>query len=344
MGSGKELGRDTIVVIITLYKEGYKCKDIATRVGIGVRQVQKWTKKFRDGGGDAIPTPKPRSGRPRKITNRTSKVIRRQLDKNPTLTARKLKESNPSLLQDVSVRCISDHLLKDLQYRSCCAKVLPLLSAKNMRDRIAFCKKYKDWTLEDWDQVLWSDESTFVVSSGCRSKRVRRPRGSDPNDPRYTAKVVKHAPSVMVWGCFAFGGVGNLVFLEKNESINQHSYFELLCDNLPESFEKCNASWFMQDGAPAHTARSVTQWLVDCGVNYFKKWPGNSPDLNPIEHVWHIIKKQLQDRDASTVAKLKIEIQDIWDTIIPNHVEKLARSIPARLEKVIKLKGKSLGK
>ncbi|KAG7172798.1 putative Homeodomain-like domain-containing protein 2, partial [Homarus americanus] len=50
MGSDTELGRDTIVAIITLYKEGYKCKDIATRVGIGVRQVQKWIKKFRDGG------------------------------------------------------------------------------------------------------------------------------------------------------------------------------------------------------------------------------------------------------------------------------------------------------
>ncbi|KAG7157603.1 putative Homeodomain-like domain-containing protein 6, partial [Homarus americanus] len=47
---GKELGRDTIVAIITPYKEGYKCKDIATRVGIGVQQVQKWIKKFRDGG------------------------------------------------------------------------------------------------------------------------------------------------------------------------------------------------------------------------------------------------------------------------------------------------------
>ncbi|KAG7171666.1 Transposable element Tc1 transposase-like 8, partial [Homarus americanus] len=144
---------DTVVAIITLYKEGYKCNDIATRVGIGVRQVQKWIKKFRDSGGEDIPTPKPRSGRPRKIQNRICKI--------------------------------------------CCAKVLPLLSAKNVRDRIAFSKKYKDWTLEDWEQVLWSDESTFVVSSGCRSKRVRRPKGSDPNDPRYTAKVVKHAPSVM---------------------------------------------------------------------------------------------------------------------------------------------------
>ena len=96
--------------------------------------------------------------------------------------------------------------------------------------------------------------------------------------------------------------------------------------------------------SPAHTAQSVTQWLEDCGFDYFKKWPGNSPDLNPIEHIWHIIKKQLQDRDVSTVARLKIEIQDIWDNIIPQHIQNLSRCIPTHLEEVIKLKGKSLGK
>ena len=45
---------------------------------------------------------------------------------------------------------------------------------------------------------------------------------------------------------------------------------------------------------------------------------GNSSDLNPIENVWSIIKEHLQDRDALTAAKLKTEIQDIWDNIIPN--------------------------
>ena len=55
-----------------------------------------------------------------------------------------------------------------------------------------------------------------MVFFGIRLRRVRRRRRSDANDPHYTAKEVKHATSAMVWGCFAFGGVGNLVFLEQN--------------------------------------------------------------------------------------------------------------------------------
>lgn len=53
-----------------------------------------------------------------KTPNRTSKVIRRELYEDLTLTDRKMKENKPVLLHDVSVIRISDHLVKDLQYRS----------------------------------------------------------------------------------------------------------------------------------------------------------------------------------------------------------------------------------
>ncbi|KAG0725911.1 Transposable element Tcb2 transposase [Chionoecetes opilio] len=70
------------------------------------------------------------------------------------------------------------------------------------------------------------------------------------------------------------------------------------------SFELTRASVFQQDGAPAHTAKSVTQWLDDCMVPFIKDWPGNSLDLNPIENLWHIGKKDLQGKDVSSIPKL----------------------------------------
>ena len=56
MVSGKELERDNCcyyLLLLLLFKEGYKGKDIAIHVGIGVLQVQKWIKRFRDGGDEA---------------------------------------------------------------------------------------------------------------------------------------------------------------------------------------------------------------------------------------------------------------------------------------------------
>ena len=98
----------------------------------------------------------------------------------------------------------------------------------------------------------------------------------------------------MVWGCFTYHGVGSLVVLPKNTTMNQGNYRKLLCDHLPGSFEMCQASTFMQDGAPFHTAKSVKEWLRDCCVPFFEDWPANSSDLNPIENLWVIIKRELR--------------------------------------------------
>ncbi|KAG0701669.1 Transposable element Tcb2 transposase [Chionoecetes opilio] len=100
-------------------------------------------------------------------------------------------------------------------------------------------------------------------------------------------------------------GLGKLVVVPKNLKVNQAVYLELLCEHLSDSFELRRASVFQQDGAPAHTAKSVTQWLDDCMVPFLKDWPGNSLDLNPIENLWHMVKKDLQGKDVSSIPKLE---------------------------------------
>ena len=68
--------------------------------------------------------------------------------------------------------------------------------------RLAFAKKYEHWGEEQWMNVMFSDESLFrcVISS---SGKVRRPRGSNCYDEKYTDKTVKHPDQVMIWGSFS---------------------------------------------------------------------------------------------------------------------------------------------
>ncbi|KAG0722925.1 Transposable element Tcb2 transposase [Chionoecetes opilio] len=134
-------------------------------------------------------------------------------------------------------------------------------------------------------------------------------------------------------------GLDKLVELPKNLTVNQAVYLELRWEHLPDSFEITHASVFQQDGASAHTAKSVTQWLDDCMVAFIKDWPGNSPDLNSIDNVWHMVKKDLQGKDVSSILNLEKAISESWANIAPEHVRNLALSLPRRLQAVKKRKG-----
>ena len=89
----------------------------------------------------------------------------------------------------------------------------PLLSRKNIRNRMIFCKRYRDWTAEDWGKDIFSDEYPFPLFGASGKKLVRRRQGE-----RYQSCVmptVKHPETIHVWGCFSAKGVGSLTILPK---------------------------------------------------------------------------------------------------------------------------------
>ena len=147
----------------------------------------------------------------------------------PTLTAKEIKHEHYDLLKDVSVRTIRHRLQKELNLPARHAAKKPFLSDKMRKKRILFCKKYIHWTADDWKEVvLFSDESTFLTFRSC-PKIVRRPKGSDRMNPKYTTKTMKHPPSHMVWGCFGYKGLDNIYFLP----MNGESYLRMLQNILP---------------------------------------------------------------------------------------------------------------
>ena len=96
----------------------------------------------------------------------------------------------------------------------------------------------------------------------------------------------------------------------------------------------------MQDGASCHTAKVIKEWFEFVNIDYIKNWPGNSPDLNPIENLWAIIKSKLKGRDTSSVPKLEAAVRDIWNNLDKSTLQNLALSVPDRFKEVIARKGR----
>lgn len=107
-------------------------------------------------------------------------------------------------------------------------------------------------------QHLWSLAVDMSV--------YQKPYYSNALDPKYTTKTVKHSDAVMVWGSFSYSAVGELASLPENVKV----YLELLCDVLPDFFDKSKGKIFMQNGVLCHAALSVTQCLENYHVSCFK--------------------------------------------------------------------------
>ena len=96
---------------------------------------------------------------------------------------------------------------------------------------------------------------------------------------------------------------------------------------------------FQHDSAPCHTARVVKAWLTDNNISMLG-WPGNSPDLNPIENLWVLLKKGVCRKNSANLKELKQNIMRVWCTEVTSHLcETLADSMPRRIPEVIKNKG-----
>ena len=72
------------------------------------------------------------------------------------------------------------------------------------------------------------------------------------------------------------------------------------------------------------------------------EWPAQSPDLNPIETLWAIIKHRLNEFETPPSGMLELweHIQTIWEEITPRTCSGLVRNMQDRIQAVLKAKGK----
>ena len=147
----------------------------------------------------------------------------------------------------------------------------------------------------------------------------------------------------MIWGCITAKGPGFTYKLIG--SVNQTLYLEVLQDNLISSmtyyFKDLKELVFMQDNASCHKTLLIMAFLDKQPFETLYQ-PAQSPDLNPIENIWSILKKKLF-QDYNSPAGGQIEhwnrIKDTWNNLDPEICQKALLSMPKRLKQYIKRKG-----
>ncbi len=94
---------------------------------------------------------------------------------------------------------------------------------------------------------------------------------------------------------------------------------------------------FQQDLAPAHSAKATITWFKDHGIPVLN-WPANSPDLNPIENLWGIVKRKMRYARPNNAEELKATIRATRALITPEQCHRQIDSMPRRIAAVIQTK------
>lgn len=356
-----------------------------------------------------------RTGRPTLTTPIVDSAITGIVEKNSTtrsFTCAQVAEQlsqHPTLSdsEKVSDRTVN-RVLKRLKYNKVKTTKKPGLTIAAKAARLAFCEKYKDWTLEDWKAVIWSDETSVVLGSRRGGERVWR-TAKQKNNIHCIRHRWKGAKEFMFWGCFSYDKKGPF-HIWKDETAKQKasSINDLKMRN--ETIEPENRlQWELNTGirrlrvdknnpgrSPVwqHTKATgaITRAKGKGGIDWYRYqievlkpklipfakeclqrrpntvvqednasphaikwqqevfnlaeiirllWPGNSPDLNPIEPCWMWMKRQTTKKGKHTSRK---QATDAWtkcwnSELSQRMIRRWIRRIVRHIQEVIRLEG-----
>ncbi len=328
---GREMSQDLRKKIIYLHKKGEGYKKTNKALLISQNTVAKVVQTFKKVGTATISQRRP--GRPRTLTPRQERLLMRRVEENRHASSLQLSKEVESQTGVTISRDTIRHTLRRNGMHGCRPWKKPLLKPRHKKARLEFARAHADKDEDYWNYILWSDETKITVFRTDGFKTVWRRKGEEYKEKCMVPTVKHGGGSVLMWGCMSAAGVGELHFIDG--IMNSQILKEKM---LPSLRALGRRALFQHDNDPKHTSKATVGFLKKNKVKVIQ-WPSMSPDLNPIEHLWGILKRQVEHHSPSSIQSLKEVILEEWKKIDLAKCRQLVHSMPRRLGAVIKNHG-----
>lgn len=315
--------------IISLYKLGWTGTKIATYLNINKNTVSLWISRYNING---TINEESKSGRKRKTTKEQDsqiiKIVKNKEKNKNNFTIDEIKIE----LNNINIYICNNTIInrmREYNFYSGYPFKKPLLTQKQKEERL-------QWALDNyfrnWFEVIFSDESTIIKDNNINKKIWIGPETIN------IKRITKHSIKRQLYGCIYIGGL--ITFDIFKENMNSEKYIDILKKNFVDVYNKNRYLIYQHDNSPIHTSKKTLNFIKENNITTMR-WPANSPDLNPIENMWFLLKYKLLNYEINA-QNFDTLITEKLNEIKYEHIFNMIASMPIRICKVIQNNGDSI--
>lgn len=309
-------------MIIFLYDNNKSMNSIAEELKVNIKTVSLWLKRYNETQSVDI---NEKRGRHYKTTeNENLQIIDVAKKMERCVTINKIRIEISEIGINLSNNTIIDRL-KNCGYHYSYPIKKPFMSEEHKRKILEFAiNNYNT----DWFSVIFADETT-IVKDGNFDRKIWIGQEVDN-----VVRKLRHNIKRNLYGCIFIGGLETFKIFKEN--MNADKYIDILDETLILIYD--NRYLYQQYNSPIHKSKKAQKYFSDNGIKLLKNWPPNSPDLNPIENLWFLLKYKLINEKINSTNFNEIIEKKIKE-IKYEHIFNMISSMQIRIYDVIQNNG-----
>lgn len=255
------------------------------------------------------------------------KKSKKIIDNNKYVTTNEIK----TILEEqnnvvISRRTISNRL-KEMDYKFMTPSTKPPLTDEQMKNRLEWAQNHIGY---DFTNVTFSDETSIWL-------RFNNKRwvncNENVNDYDY---ISRYTIKLNIWAAISMKHESRIFIFTEN--LTGTLYENILKQNIKRFTDRNKNIVFQDDNDSKHRSKLVSKFKEENKIASLP-WPVNSPDLNPIENIWPLLKGKVKKYIIKDIEQFKEITNECWKEITRETINNTILSMDNRVREVIKNKG-----